>query len=247
MADIPSGSLAGAAVSAAALAGIVADLAATLPAAAAVATSVATSCQRIVRFGAPRLRTRADLASLGAELVSDVQALARAVEPGDASAGLYAAAARATGAFPRSASPALTRQYGLARALAASVEVACLGEAFLAEARTAFTDRRAASEARARIAAAYDAAGDRIAATLGQAVLGVLGTAARECSAYLVQRATTLQPVVQVSANRAFPSTLIAWDLYGDPGRADELVLRNRCGTPLFMPATIEAVAPDAT
>ena len=54
------------------------------------------------------------------------------------------------------------------------------------------------------------------------------------------------QPVVRVEASRSFPSTALAWSLYGDPTRAEELVRRARCGTPLFMPATFEAVSPQS-
>ncbi|MCJ2108025.1 hypothetical protein MKK70_22145 [Methylobacterium sp. E-041] len=246
MSTIPSGALAGAAVSAGALAGVIADLSAGLPLAASVALGVSGTCTRIVRVSAPRVLSAADVAAIGVDLVGAVQAAARGAQAGDASAGLYAAAARTQACIPVSASPVLTRAYRFAGALAASVEAACLGEAFLAEARTGFADRRAATEARARISAAYDASADRIAATLGQDILTVLAAVARETSGHLVRLATTLQPVVRVDANRSFPSTALAWSLYGDPTRAPELLARNRCGTPLFMPATIEAVAPKA-
>ncbi len=101
-----------------------------------------------------------------------MRGLARAATPADASAALYETAARARTAYPRSASPALTRAYRLAQALATGVEVSCLGEAFLAEARSSFADRPAGDRARARIAAAMDTSGDRIAGLLGQSVYG---------------------------------------------------------------------------
>jgi hypothetical protein len=243
---VPSGVLAGGAVSAAALAGIVGEVAASLPLPDAVATASATATRRIIRVAAPRVTSLADIAAIGASLVSTVQAIARAAEPRDAATLLYVAGARASVTFPRSASPALTRDYGLARALAAGVETACLGEAFLAEARTEFPDRRAATEARDRIGSSLDAAVDRIAATLGQAVVAVIMRVARETSGHLVRMSADLQPVVRVDAQRSAPSTALAWHLYGDPQRAGELVDRNRCGTPLFMPASIEAVAPNA-
>lgn len=246
MTTIPSGALAGAAVSAGALAGVVADLAVSLPLAAPIALAISGTCTRIVRISAPQVLSTADVAAIGVDLVGAVQSAARGADAGDASAGLYAAAVRARACVPLSASPVLTRSYRFAGALAAAIEVACLGEAFLAEARTGFADRRAATEARARISASYDASADRVAATLGEAVLAVLASVARDTSGHLVRLATTLQPVVRVDANRSFPSTALAWSLYGDPARAPDLVVRNRCGTPLFMPATIEAVAPKA-
>lgn len=241
---VPSGAIAGAAVSAAALADILAELASGLPLPAAIATSTATEARRISRVAVPRITTQADVSAIGMALVVAAQAVARAAQPRDAAPALYRTAARASAAVPVSASPALTRAYGLARALAAAVETACLGEAFLAEARTAFADRRSAIEARDRIGVALDGATDRVAATLGQAILAVLASVARETSGHLVRLSADLQPVVRVDAQRSFPSTAIAWTLYGDPARADELVQRNRCGTPLFMPSSIEAVSP---
>ena len=42
----------------------------------------------------------------------------------------------------------------------------------------------------------------------------------------------------------SFPSTALAWRLYGDPARAEDLVARNRVATPLFMATNFEALAP---
>lgn len=244
MSKVPSGALAGAAAAAGALAGVVARLSNGLPLAADVAASVQRDCTRVAQVSAPRVRGAPDIATIGASLVRAVQAGARAAEASDASAGLYEAAAQAGVTFPASASPVLTRQYALARALAATVEVACLGEAFVAEASTAFSDRRSATEARARIGRAMDGASDRISIALGQEVLAMLSGVARETSGHLALLATSLQPVVRVEAGRSYPSTALAWGLYGDPARAADLVQRNRCGTPLFLPASVEAIAP---
>ncbi|GJD51083.1 hypothetical protein OPKNFCMD_3834 [Methylobacterium crusticola] len=240
----PSGALAGAAVSAGALAQIVLDLAAGLTVAPAIAVDVTRACRRVLKVDAPRVTSRADVAAIAAALVEAVQALARAAAPSDASAGLYAAAARARVAVPVSASPVLTRAYRYAGALSLSVAVACLGEAFLAECRSDFADRRAATAARTRITTACDGIFDPVADLLGQEVAEILGAAARQASAHLVTQAVSLAPVVRVATGRSFPSTALAWSLYGDPSRADELVSRNRIGTPLFCPATIEAVSP---
>ena len=242
--QVPSGALAGAAVSAVALADLVAGLTATLPIPAVIATSALTTTRRVSRVLAPRIIVSSDIGAIGAALVGAVQAVARAAAAQDASAALYDLAMRSGATAPRSASPVLTRQYGLARALAAAVETAALGEAFLAEARTDFADRRAATEARDRISAALDGATDRIAAALGQEVLAVLSRAARETSGHLVRLSTDLQPLAKVETTRSYPSTALAWGLYADPARADEIVRRNRVGTPLFMPTSIEAVAP---
>ncbi|WP_066922655.1 hypothetical protein [Methylobacterium sp. CCH5-D2] len=242
----PSGVLAGAAASAAALADVVAAFAAATPLPAATAIATARAARNVADLYAPRVRGARDVAALAHALTAALQAAARAAEPADAAPALYAAAARASACIPATRSPALIRQYGLAAALATAVEVAALGEAFLAEARTGFSDQRGASEARGRIDQAYEAAAERVGQRLGQVVLGVLSTVARECTRHLVEQAVTLQPIVRVDLQRSVPSTALAFALYGDPARAPELVSRNRCGTPLFMPTTLEAVAPKA-
>lgn len=247
MAAPPSSANAGAAVAAVALSGVVADLARTLPVPTAAAQAARTACRRVARSLAPRVGSPADVAAIARSLVGQVQALARAAEAADAAAALYATAAATRACAPVSASPALTRDYALARILCLSVEAAALGEAFLAEARTGFADRQSASAARLRIRGAYDGVSDRLAAGLGQAAALILDTAARETSAYLVQEAASLQPVVRVEAGRSAPAAALAWSLYGDPERAAELVARNAVGTPFFMPATIEAVSPGNT
>ena len=73
----------------------------------------------------------------------------------------------------------------------------------------------------------------------------VLQATARYATEFLVEEASELRPIVRVEAQRSWPSTALAWALYGDPARAQELVERNRVGTPLFLPATIEALSPD--
>ena len=243
---VPSGAIAGAAAGAVALAGVLRTLVAGLPLPEADATVTLGTARRIADVYAPRLVRQADVAAVAGLLAVGVRAVARAAQPRDAAPALYLAADAASVAFPTSASPALTRAYALARAVAAGVEVVALGEAFLAEAKTEFTDRRAASDARARVTAAMDVATDRIAAALGTVVHARLAAVAREVSTHLMRQAADLSPVVQVEASRSYPSTAVAWTLYGDAQRAPELVARNRCGTPLFMPARLEAVSPEA-
>ena len=245
MIDIPSSALAGAAASAAALSGVVLDLLGTLPTDAATAQAVGRDA-RLAAFLAPRIISPSDVGAIARILARSIRDLARAATPTDASVALYDAAARARVTYPRSASPALTRAYRYAQALATGVEVSCLGEAFLAEARSLFVDRPSGDRARARIAAAMDTSGDRIAGLLGQAVYGALNTVALQTGTYLAQEVATLRPVVQVRAQTARPSTALAYALYGDPARGAELVARNAVGCPLFCGPTIEALSPSA-
>ncbi|MGU3417646.1 hypothetical protein [Methylobacterium sp. D54C] len=244
MASPPSSAIAGAAVSAVALANVVAGLSRGLPLPAETAQPALSACRRIAGIAAPRLFTLAGAAAIAAELIATVQKVARDAAPADASAGLYDAALATRACAPSSASPVLTQAYGLARAMCIAVEAACIGEAFLCEARTEFGDRQAASAARDRITAALDGAIDRVAAALGQPAAFVLSTAAGQTCAHLVDLSGSLQPLIRAQAGRSFPSTALAWSLYADPSRAPELLARNRVGTPFHMPASFEAVAP---
>jgi prophage DNA circulation protein len=60
---------------------------------------------------------------------------------------------------------------------------------------------------------------------------------------WLAQTITTLAPVVAVETAASMPSLALAWRLYADPSRADELVARNGVRDPAFMPRQIEALA----
>lgn len=246
MASPPSSALAGAAVAAQALAGVLIALARSVPTTTQAARAALVTGRRIGRFDALRVSSRAEVAAIAAALVTTTQDLARATAAGDVASALYTAAASARACSPVSASPALTREYELARALCLALEIACLGEAFIAEARTGFTDRQSADAARARIRAAYDGASDRVAATLGQATLILLDTAARQASSALVTQAASLKPVIRVTAGRSFPAAALAWSLYADPERAGELMARANVGTPFFMPASFEALSPES-
>lgn len=61
---------------------------------------------------------------------------------------------------------------------------------------------------------------------------------------HLTLRALDLKPLVRVETGVPLPASLVAWQLYGDPTRAGELVRRNGVATPFFMPTSLEAIAP---
>lgn len=50
-----------------------------------------------------------------------------------------------------------------------------------------------------------------------------------------------LKPMVQMSLNEAMPALYLAWRIYQDPNRAQELADRNDAPHPFFMPTTFEA------
>jgi hypothetical protein len=79
---------------------------------------------------------------------------------------------------------------------------------------------------------------------LGSDVVRVFNDIWGQAVDHLAKTITTLAPVVLVEVNRALPSTLLAYRLYGDPNRASEIVARNQTGTPFLMPIIFEALSP---
>ena len=195
---------------------------------------------------APAITAPTDVAAIGGVLATAAGTIQAASGSSDVTPVLYDAAAASVRATPTFTSPARTREAALARMLAECIEAAFLGQAFVSEAQTEFGDRQAAIAARQRIAGAMDAAIDRVAAATGQAVVSLLGSVARTASDHIATVAADLRPIVRVRSARSAPSTAIAFELYGDPSRASELVTRNKVATPLFMPTAIDALAPES-
>ena len=63
---------------------------------------------------------------------------------------------------------------------------------------------------------------------------------------YLTRLIADLKPVVTVETASQMPSLALAWRLYADPLRAEELVARNAVRHPSFLPQTLSALAPTA-
>lgn len=219
----------------------------TLPA--RTATRLREQADLIATVLLPRLELKDSAARIGRVVAEQAIAARKAmVDAGlarDAAPVFYDAAAYLRTGLDPTHSPALRRAGFLARALLACGEAAFLGQAFVAEAQSNFADRQSAVAARDRIALAMEEASDRIAAGAGREIYGILATTARQATEFLVAEASELRPVVRVEALRSWPSTALAWSLYGDPARALELCERNRIGTPLFLPPVVEALSPD--
>ncbi|WP_201829548.1 hypothetical protein [Microvirga zambiensis] len=148
-----------------------------------------------------------------------------------------------TNAIPATSSPAVTLASDFARAAVACVEAAVMAEVAVAVAERSYMDRPSAQAASGRLANLADASLERIAENGGEDVWRAASDAVRQAIDYLGRGALDLKPVVLVEAMRSFPATVLAWRLYGDPERAEELVERNSCTTPLFMPTSLEALA----
>ncbi|SCM73355.1 putative Mu-like prophage DNA circulation protein [uncultured Pleomorphomonas sp.] len=140
------------------------------------------------------------------------------------------------------------RTYALAADVSTVTGTAMAGllgaAAAMATAGADYACRQDAVAARAALADMADTAREAM-ASLGfdasEWYGGLIGAALDAMS----RDAADLKPLVRVETGLSLPSTLVAWRLYGDPSRADELVARNKVATSCFMPAAMTAVAPD--
>lgn len=121
-------------------------------------------------------------------------------------------------------------------------EVALLVMGCFGALRRSYPSRPDAIAARSAIGARAEAA-YRSVGEIGHEVLDWLVSLAGETVRQLSAIAADRAPLVRVETGFSLPSSLLAWNLYGDPGRGAELVERNRSATPMVMPIIFEAVA----
>lgn len=135
-----------------------------------------------------------------------------------------------------------------ARIVALSVE----GEAL---ARRDFVDRDAAEASRTAFTGRVEAETESLARTIRLAQLtrsspdsaiAAMSGLHRAVIDYLATVSLDLAPRVTVESNASLPSRVWAWQLYGDPGRATELIRANRVRRPALMPLRFRARAPAA-
>lgn len=111
-------------------------------------------------------------------------------------------------------------------------------EAARALAAATYTDRAAATAARAQVAALADSILPLLThGALADAFASAIGVAAQQITRAMLD----LAPVVIVETGQSLPANVLAWKLYGDLSRSLELVDRNRVACPCFMPTQIEA------
>ncbi|MHB8887175.1 MAG: hypothetical protein ACYC5H_19245 [Methylovirgula sp.] len=113
-------------------------------------------------------------------------------------------------------------------------------EAVRAIATTTYKSRPDAIAARtaiAQIAATVTA----IYAPLGEAVTAAFDSIYGQAADYISQQIASLKPIVLVSLNVSMPANVLAYRLYNDPTRSQELIDRNQVTTPCLMPTTFEA------
>lgn len=159
----------------------------------------------------------------------------------------WLAAADAAAALPApSPSPALTRAQDMARAAARLVAAACWQEAGIAALVAPPTERAEVERLRARLADGLEPVLDGLAMDGAGAAHDAVRACVALALAGLDDLALTLAPLALIRTTVSQPSTVMAWRLYGDPERADELVARSGSLTPLFLPRELLAPAPTA-
>lgn len=169
---------------------------------------------------------------------------------GAAGSGSFAdwiAAASAVALIPApTLSPALTRAQDLARAAGRLVAAACWQEAAVTAITAPPVFRDDVEAMRVTLVAGIEPVLD------GLAQMGAIDAHAAVAKtidlavAGLDELALTIAPLAQVHVSRSLPAPVLAWQLYGDVERCEDLVARAATLTPLFMPTDLTVPAPTA-
>lgn len=178
-----------------------------------------------------------------ARVAEAIDAMAAAAEPADLAREIdplvdYAAPAAIAGQ-----APSYFREAANAEALATVVRVTALARWVEAVASRAYTDRRAAIQARADVAEAVDAELGRIAGPGAHGLAVALADLRGRAVDLITRRIADLAPILALEAPREMPSLWWANRLYGDASRAGEIARLNRVPHPSFLPRQIEALA----
>jgi len=213
-----------------------------LPFEVATASDLATRLAR-VRASMVGAVGIADLAEATGALCDVVRDMGREADPAQAESGFAAALAGLADTVPATSSPAVILASDLGFTITACLEAAVLAEIAVAVASRSYADRREASAAASRLRSLAAVALEDIALRGGEGLWRAASEAVHHALDHLNKTALDLKPVVLVESLRSLPSTVLAWRLYGDPARAEELVERNGVSTALFMPTTLEAIA----
>ncbi|WP_164635040.1 DNA circularization N-terminal domain-containing protein [Rhodopseudomonas sp. BR0G17] len=188
----------------------------------------------------------APAAAVVASLVSAVRGLSDGLAPASAQRAMV----ELLGAFPAAVvsgvpylSASAARAAANAEAAARALRLAALTGYAEAVLRTTFGSRPEGVTARAAIAERFEAEADNTTGSENAALFVAIETLAARVIDWITKTINDLAPVVVVETAIPRPSLDLAWTLYADPARADELVSRNRVRHPSFMPLSIEALA----
>lgn len=186
--------------------------------------AVADAITSIARLSAEPV---AQASAIAASLVSTCGMIADASSPVDAAE-----------AFSRAAVPAGDDVFDLVAAAAFAAgfcQTLAAGD---------YLSRQDARRARDRITPVVDPVLEALSGGLDVSVNEWLGGIADVAAADLSATAANRAPLVNVQTEISLPATALAYALYGDAGRAGELVRRNAVSTPAAMPISFEAISP---
>lgn len=145
-----------------------------------------------------------------------------------------------------SLSPALTRAQDLAKAASRLIEAACFQEAAVSAIGSPPAFRDDVDAIRLRLVTDLEPILD------GLAVMGALEAHAAVATTVdlavsgLDDLALTVAPLAVIRSTRSLPAPILAWRLYGDVERCDDIVARAGSLTPLFLPTELLLPAPTA-
>ncbi|WP_054308916.1 hypothetical protein [Mesorhizobium sp. 1M-11] len=109
--------------------------------------------------------------------------------------------------------------------------------------RASYPAQPDAAAARVRLAAQAEIAYPVVGDALGHIVLDFAVRLIGEATVQLSRLAANAAPIVRVETGISLPSSLIAFDLYGQASRGAEIMERNGTGTPMLMPSPLKALA----
>lgn len=131
----------------------------------------------------------------------------------------------------------LSQQVSIAPLAAA---VAYAGQLCRVLASETYPDRQSGIAARAKIGS-IAAQITALYAPLGTDATDAFDAIYGQSAQFLSNQIVNLAPIMLVTTASSLPSNVIAYQLYGDPSRGQELADRNMIGTPCFMPLQFEA------
>jgi len=109
--------------------------------------------------------------------------------------------------------------------------------------RRDYAARQDATAARTAFSTVAEPVIEQTGDVLGYEAHAWLANLVGQAAIVLSRLAADRAPLVRVETGLSMPATRLAYDLYGDPDRAAELVERNGVSTPCFMPVRLEALS----
>lgn len=143
-------------------------------------------------------------------------------------------------------SPALMRAQDLAKAASRLVVAACFQEAAVSAISAPPAFRDDVDAIRLKLVTGLEPILDGLAAMGSLEAHAAVATTVDLAIAGLDDLALTVAPLAVIRSTRSLPAPILAWQLYGDVERCDEVVARAASLTPLFMPKELLLPAPTA-